>query len=631
MVELYKQIPQDLEGNLRWRKAVLSRCLDDTDFRDAMWQACQNDVLFFFNGFCWCYEPRPRKLNGVMLPKQVPFIAWEHQIPLIQEVAKHLGTRDIGVTKSRGEGASWMGVLFAIHSFLFEEFSTVGLVSKDERAADDAQNADSLGWKIDWELTKLPLWMAGELNKDYKRSKSEHSWNNLRNRSSINAFAATGNVASGGRKTWFLMDELAKFPRGPDDAAMASTQHVTDCRFVVSTPLGSDGAYFELIHQDSNMVKLELAWEQNQTRNRGLYKFENHIPKAIDSNNPLPPDYDPPSDDVRKMFERLRRKGYKLEDCVRSPWYDNECDRPGATPQNIAQELDRDFGGSSYRVFGHHFFERTAETQVVPTHVGDIDFDLRTLEPSIDFMEGGPLLLWCPLDQLGRPPYRQYIIGCDISNGLGGTWTSSSTAEVFELVGNELTQVGEYTTRTTPPTEFADLCISLCKFFHNAYLAWEANGPGGAFGRRVISQNYSHFFYRTSVTRRRKTKRTEPGWWTDQRSKVVLFNDLKQGVIDRRCVLKGKELIKECESYVYKNGLIEHGLVHGANDDAKGVSHGDRVVGAGVALQASRDLGSGDVNEPEVSKMIPANSMAHRYREFLDSEETKDRTDDWVD
>ena len=169
MSELHKKIPMDLEGNLRWRQSVQSRCIDDLDFRYAMLQACAEDVLFFFNGFCWVYEPRPRKLNGRLLPKQVPFIAWDHQIPAIQEIDKHIGLADLGVEKSRGEGASWMGVLFAIRDFIFAPMSAVGIVSKDERAADDPKNPDSIGWKIDWELTRLPRWMSGEKNVNYKR------------------------------------------------------------------------------------------------------------------------------------------------------------------------------------------------------------------------------------------------------------------------------------------------------------------------------------------------------------------------------------------------------------------------------------------------------------------------------
>jgi len=130
--DLWKRIPQDLEGNLRWRAEVNERCVNNKNSRDAMWAACEEDVMFFLNGFCWIYEPRPRKVGGKPLPKQIPFIAWEHQAPVIQEIKDNLGYKDIGVTKSRGEGASWIGVLLAMHDFIFQPLSSIGVVSKDE-------------------------------------------------------------------------------------------------------------------------------------------------------------------------------------------------------------------------------------------------------------------------------------------------------------------------------------------------------------------------------------------------------------------------------------------------------------------------------------------------------------------
>lgn len=632
MSDLFKKIPMDLEGNLRWRQSVQTRCIDDKGFRSAMLQACADDCLFFFNGFCWVYEPRPRKLNGKMLPKQIPFIAWDHQVPAIKKIEKHLGLNDVGVEKSRGEGASWMGVLFAVHNFLFAPMSAIGIVSKDERAADDPKNPDSIGWKIDWELTRLPRWMSGEKNVNFKRELANHSWTNLDNKSTISAFAATGNVASGGRKSWFLMDELAKFPRGPDEMAMASTQHVTDCRLVVSTPLGSDGAYYDLMHTDSNLIKVILDWKQNPVRNRGLYKFENYLPVAVDETNPLPEDYVEMTDEVKAKFERLRRRGFKLEGVERSPWYDDQCDRGGATPQNIAQELDRDYGGSSYKVFGNDFQECAEDTVQKPTHEGDIDFDTRTLEPDFHHVENGPLKVWTPLGYGDMPPARQYVIGCDVSNGLGGSYTSSSTAMIFELVGEELQQVGEWTGRTTPPQEFADLSISLCKMFHNAYLAWEHNGPGAAFTRRVLHQEYTNIYYRRSLTRRKRTRKTEPGWWTDERTKTMMFTDFRKAVKDREIILRSADLVKECNVYVFKNGKIEHGLVAGASDDAKGVSHGDRVIGAAIAYQASKDcVASSPYSFETTYAKAPTGSFAERHKEFIAESTSRDYENDWQD
>jgi len=244
-------------------------------------------------------------------------------------------------------------------------------------------------------------------------------------------------------------------------------------------------------------------------------------------------------------------------------------------------------------------------------------------------VDGGPSSLGGPLNESNMPPSREYVIGCDVSNGLGGSFTSSSTAMIFEVIGDEVQQVGEWTGRTTPPQEFADLAICLCKLFHNAYLAWEHNGPGAAFTRRVLHQQYPHIYYRRSLTRRKKIKKTEPGWWTDERTKVMMFTDFRTAVKEQQLVLRSAELVKECGVYVYKNGKIEHGLVAGATDDSKGVSHGDRVIGAAIAFQAAKDRAvAQSISYTPVSK-VPVGSFAERHNEFL-SESQRDY-DDWKD
>jgi hypothetical protein len=70
--------------------------------------------------FCWCFEPRPKIVDGKKQPNAMPFIPWDHQVPAILEIRDKLGYEDIGVLKSRGEGMSWIAVLFAVHDFLFD-------------------------------------------------------------------------------------------------------------------------------------------------------------------------------------------------------------------------------------------------------------------------------------------------------------------------------------------------------------------------------------------------------------------------------------------------------------------------------------------------------------------------------
>ena len=333
MTDLAKYIPKTFRENMEWRLRVRKKAEKDVGFQRAMMAFCKNDILGFLNGFAWCYEPRPKVVNGVQQPKTLPFITWAHQDPVILTLREHLGHRDIGIEKSRGEGMSWILILLALHDWLFDPQAKIGLVSRTEDEADDPDNSDSLFWKIDWELSKLPTWMAGKKNVDWERNLSKHSLTNLRNGAQINADAATGNVFRGGRLKWAGMDEFAFFAKGQDSFALASSQGATNSRLFISTVNGTGNEYHQIMHEPSNMVRVVMDWRDNQTRNRGLYRIVEGKPVATDPvNNPLPAHYNPPTPETLDLFSRLRRKGFKLEGKVRSEWYDRECDRPGATP-----------------------------------------------------------------------------------------------------------------------------------------------------------------------------------------------------------------------------------------------------------------------------------------------------------
>jgi hypothetical protein len=625
MVDFYGQVSKDLEANLAYRIDVRERAMSDPQLRGALMTACREDVLFFFNAFCWLYEPRPRIVNGTKMPPVIPFISWSHQDPVIRTIKQHLGFEDIGVEKSRGEGASWFGVLLAVHDWLFAPMTAIGLVSRNEAAVDNPEDPDSLFWKIDWELTQLPSWMVP----DFKRNLQAHTLRNLHNLSTITGYAATGDVASGGRKKWFLMDELAKFPRGPDAEAMASTQHVTDSRLVVSTPKGAEGAYYDLMHEPSSMIKVVLDWKDNSTRNRGLYTIRNGRPAALDEiGNPLPEGYAKESAD---LLSRLRARGFKIEGVTRSPWYDHQCDRPAATPQNIAQELDRDYGGSMYRIFGAEFFTRTASDVRVPQLRGMLEYREQDLEPSFSTIDDGPLRLWTSLDARNRPPRNQFVVGADVSTGLGGSFTSNSVAEVIDLVTME--QVAEFASNSTPVADFADFCIALAKWFHDAYLIWEVNGPGSGFTPRVKSRGYANYFLRPQSMKRGRKKTKDIGWWTDDRTKELMFSELARTVTRGELRLRSEPLVQECGQYVRIAGKIEHVKAATTKDDSsKGKAHGDRVIALAVALQGARDrplFGMTLAGERQYTPdNPPPNTPAARIKEAMDAEKRDGVWDD---
>ncbi|MHC4718629.1 MAG: hypothetical protein ACYS5V_16795, partial [Planctomycetota bacterium] len=442
----------------------------------------------------------------------------------------------------------------------------------------------------------------------------------------INAYAATGDVARGGRAKWFLMDELGAFRRGPDKEAMASTQHMTESRLIVSTPGGPEGAYYDAMHEPSGMVKVILDWKDNPVRNRGLYTMDKGVLTAVDpENNPLPEGY---AENSKNLLSRLRTRGFKLDGVTRSPWYDEQCDRPGATPKSIAQELDRDYGGSTYRIFGAEFFGKTDESVRPPYARGEMGYHPETLVPDFETVEKGPLLLWTALNARRKPPRHDYVIGADVSSGLGGSYTSNSAAVVVDATTME--QVAEYASNTITPADFADLCIALAKWFHDAYLAWEHEGPGTAFTAQVLRRKYSNVYRRTILWRKGRKKTKEVGWVTNARTKEAMFTELGRSVRSGELKIRSRTLSKECGEYVRVNGKIVHVLSVSTDDDSsKGKAHGDRAIALGVCLQGVRDRALGLPSDEKRPRVIPPNCMAARQEAY--EQTLREKASNWDD
>jgi len=572
----YRLVPKGFAANLQYRLALRQAALCSQEVRAAVMAACKNDFLYWLNTFGWLYEPRPRELNGIELPPLIPFITWPHQDREIRKILPALGKRDIGMEKSRGEGASWIAMALAVHDFVFLRLAKVGVVSRNLDSVDNPDNPDSLLWKVQFLLDKLPPWMRP----DYDRLRSTRAFLNRKTQSTITGYTSTGDVASGGRNRWMLMDELAKFPRGEEEAAMKSTQHVTDCRFIVSTYKGTDGVFYDLMHKETAMLKCVLHWSDNPTRNRGLYRLVDGVPVAVDpEKNPLLPEYDPPSQAMVDRWSRLRKNGFRLEGRDRSAWYDNECDRASATPQAVAEELDMDASGTMARAFGTEFFIEAERSALKPFSVGHLNYNPENHDASWSSSSGGQWSLWCNLSA-GRPPRSRYVVGCDPCTGLGGTHTANSVLEVFDVLSGE--QVAEYVSNTILPSDLTDLAVACCKWFWDAYFIWEVNGPGGSISRRLQDIGYGNIHRRevlTQGTGGRKTR--ELGWWSNSKTKEVVFGELDRKVRRGRMRLRSPTLVRECGQYIREGDKLIHSSARrGNNPTERGEAHGDRVIAA---------------------------------------------------
>lgn len=634
MADFYSHVPKDYEGNLRYRLDLREKCAKDAGMRRAVRAACKEDVLFFANSMFWLYEPRVRlDANGRRLPKQIPFITWEHQDPAILEIRKNLGLTDVIVLKSRDEGMSWAMLLMAAQDWLFGTGEKIGLVSSTEKKADDPGNMDSLMAKLDWEMTKLPQWITGRMGSgrgdgDWYRNLGDHSLVHVKNHCQINAFAATSDTGRSGRYSWFGLDEHAANEwqkENKDSLVMDATADAADGRLIISTPNGTNGAFYDICHEPSNAVKVIVHWSKNPKKNRGLYRMESGVPTAIDPvNNPLPDDYSPPSKEILDLFSRLRKKGYNLDSGTRSPWYDKRCDRAKATPQSIAKELDLNFGGTMYRIFGDGCIEVAEKLTRPPDITGELSV-YEDLTHHFDRTSGGQVNLWCQLDIHNKPPRHRYVVCADVASGEGGEYCSNSAIHVIDINTGE--QVLEFVSKSIKPMDWADRAIAIAEWFHGAYLSWEHMGPGAAFTTQVIARGYGYCFEREVMDKFTRKRTKKLGFDNRGAAREALFGDLERAVRTEELTLHSKYLVDELTQYIRDDkGKIRH--ISSRSDDP---THGDRVIAIGVGVQAMKsrplgrdaDKGSSGDGDPEPGTLA--------YREWMFSRMNEDAADDWDD
>jgi hypothetical protein len=284
-----------------------------------------------------------------------------------------------------------------------------------------------------------------------------------------------------------------------------------------------------------------------------------------------------------------------------------------------------------FKIFGHDFFEKADSSTRPPFLQGVLTYHPETLEPEFDITDDGPFHLWFNLDSRGRPPRHNFVGGADICTGLAGSYTSNSVLTFIDT--NTMTQAFSFASNSIPPSDFADLAIAASKWLNDALLAWEHNGPGSGFTKRVIDKRYGHTYFRTILTKKSKRKTKELGWWTDPRSKEIMFSEFSRTVRRGELTLYDDKLVEECGQYVRgANGKIVH-IQQARTEDvsSQGEAHGDRVIAACVCLQAVRDRPARAVKEDEDFQADdpPPYTMAARQKEYEDAQKAKDEA--WDD
>lgn len=552
---------------------------------------CYGEPLLVHN--CWTFNPKDFPDS----PER-PFILWPYQEKALLDMSKAIGRHDMLISKSRDMGASWLCLLVLEWRWHFKPHQTFLLVSRNENFVDKKNEPDCLFWKLDFLHSHQPGWILPGIDRQ------SMAMQNLDNGSSITGASTTSETGRGGRKTAILLDEFAAVKEG--DAMNTATQHATNTRLFNSTPKGAVGAYYEIHHKmlDKHPERIvRLHWSVHPLKSPGLYTTETGDEggalKILDESYRFPENYP-----------------FVLDGKLRSPWYDEECDRTPSS-QEIAQELDIDFAASGWQFFPQSLIEKWKKEYVRrPLHVGEIAFGHDWSKPEWIEQKGARLQLWFEPTMDGKVPesWNDIVCGCDPATGKGGEMSSNSVASFARRSTGE--KLAQFTTNQLFPSDFALYAMSLCTWFNNALLNWENNGgPGGEFGKQVKLSGYTNVYYQPDSETKFAAKRSkEPGWNSGQRKKFILLSDYRKALNEGRFINRCEEALTECSQYVHELGdRVEHARAHTTSDPtASGEAHGDMVIADAVACRAMID--SIQAKEESGPPEPPPNSFAGRRK-----------------
>lgn len=583
MASLYFDlIPKDPVENLLWRIRCRERSLTDKRFRDALYQACMQDVCFWMGAMCWGYDPRARF-------KVVPFIPYPHQQAVFVAIDEAIDTAereersvDVVVDKARAQGGTFGYLWVDLRRWLRDPMFSAGFVTRNEDLIDSKSDSSTVLWKVAWGIEKLPFWVKP----NFERNLGQHTFINNDNGSLLRGYSAGQDVAAGGRCTVFTCDEFGArdfVAAGKDEAVMESLHDVTSCIRMVSARYVDQGVFHEACESpdtSKNGVHLVLDWKDHPQHGKQSYVVRDGKPIAIKSEDQEAIDrYHAKNPSLR---DRLERKGFKYEDRIRSPWYDMRCLRPTSTPRLIASQLDRNPRGAVGKVFTSDLLDRMRRQHCKgPVWVGQPVFDSESCKlTGLIPRDDGQLKLWFRPGIDNSPPLGPFTAGCDIASGGVGAYSSNSVMTALDDRTGE--QVLEYTVKGLEPRPFARRVVGLCLWLRNALLGWEDSGVSGGFAKEIMEVVfYGNVFFRNVTQLGSQKKSRKPGWPCRDPDKADMFEQMALAMENGKFIPRSEEMIVECGEYEWDGAKIIH--APSKNKGATDKNHADRAISAAGA------------------------------------------------
>jgi len=480
----------------------------------------------------------------------VPFITWPVQDSVVCDIVDAIDTGvDLILDKSRDMGASWLAVSIAVYYWLFRKDAQLMVVSRVEDLVDRRGDPDTLFWKIDYIIDRLPEWMLPGKPELFRRGGQCRNHMQLTNPitdATISGQATTGHVGRGGRRTFILFDEMAAMDHATD--AWRAAADTTACRIGNSTPIGPGTEFTNQRNAgliDGTPKVITLGYWDHPEKGRGREW-------RVDKDGEL---------------TGIAGRGYYW-----TPWFDVELKRR-KDPADIGQNILIDHTTS-----GDLFFNSISVTQHLAQYGRD---PIRCELEAGQFVKDkrGRWFVWCELDKNGVPDLEcNFVMFADISAGKG---KSNSAVAVMNCNTGEI--VAEFVDAYTGPLALSEEIAHAGRTVFSggekeAFLGWEAAGPGEAWYEDICRLDYSNVYFRRQLGQRTSRRTREYGWKPDRKSKRIFLSGLSRAMSTNEIYIPSKKGLGEMLEYVYMdNGSIGPGLLRDETTGAK-EAHGDRVI-----------------------------------------------------
>lgn len=652
--------PTNIIENIEARRELHKILADDEEKQSWYKAACLIKPQVAFDSAFWTYDPRqpPGYENR-------PFILRPKQRVMIDEIKDAIDSQhNLIVDKSREEGATEVICkMFALYWWLRPQvYFLVGSRKEDlvDKSVEYKESIlvgphQTLFHKIMYGIVNLPAWVKINI------SKKNCFLQNLENNSMIEGESTNESFGAGNRATAVLVDEVARIEPDVAQYIIDNIQDTSPCCIYNSTHFrwGSGHPYAKLL-RSNRVTTVTLGFEDNPEKNKGMYwsPVEDIIEiKDIDYYRVACPEvFNEIEADKPFSYTQYREKIELLPDDIynkcksikfvadggesnfkreRSVWFDEQVAR-GRSKTDIAQNILRVPQGSADMFFDEatiHKLRSIYERE--PNHVGDIKFkNIKNKLFDIYFEEGSlkKNFRWWGYLRNGSVPdlTHNYIVACDISRGTGA---SNSVMAVCDVNKNEL--IGLYVNPFIDVTDFAELAVATCKWLGNAYLIWEANGPGDTFDKRISKLGYNRLYINVNERRMVRRRSLNRGWRSTpgpNGSKLDMLSHLDAALTEsikperyyRYIIIHDKYLINELEDYIFMPGRVDADRSNSVVDDSGAkYAHGDRVIATGLCIIAMNEARPADLRE---KREPPTSSFEHRFRKWKEEQEIIKRT-----